>query len=809
MKKRKHPRDWDDDTWMGSPQQVQEALAKLENEIRNAPYAMEYDPILDDPEALTEYIKKNIVRKVPIDATPTHDVSFMKRERMDGFAQIADWVQKSQNDPNSSPKRREQLIALYRQMSHDLQKAISHKQRLEYSIPEYDFDFVLDSKTLYPWDYAFDVGCNYNAYSLLPNGHVVFQGSGTDRKIEPYYLYVVALIQNKSDFSPSHLQAFVRVKHKISAHKTVTKLIYLPSLDKTSILQFAKKLGFTGAFAQSFHTFLLQNVAFSWGNVPSFLPSKKYQRTCFHPATYLLWHRELAVRTHLIHDDFINKYRRTDFFKDFNKSLSFYDRNTQTGGAPAWYMHPYPPVVQFLYPYTHEPKKDDLERLSDFGLQYTSSCFLCVELVRLYLLEIGAFPRHRKLLDTEKTVFFTKAPLPTGTGNHPVWFFHIQNKASFDRAIRTISTQKYQKKQDDLPFLLLNFAPSFTQKLTAISLFPFLHSCKSLILCGCTPPADLPRTLCLPSEHLATVLSYFQKEKGNRQEILDVQSLLLNALNQLFAHRAESFNNQMILESATAPLNPEEYRRPTPTYTLNGFYPQMDWKAYFSNPEKGMCYGVNILRTKKVYSNAAKRVDTLLKPFRDWCQIYLKENKIPRSQQNLWMEQFLSALLVDYMIEEGLCLFFAKPEPHTYFEAWCNAMKQSDSHTEEPAPALLPAFLKFVRQLSLCESKDAFFASQGQSAVLGWADADTLYLDYDRFWPAFLQYAGLPDQYREMRNRFLRETFRPGCPGERFAYQTDVKSGHWGHPIRENKHAKPLGRFLRLKADILTAECNH
>ena len=117
--------------------------------------------------------------------------------------------------------------------------------------------------------------------------------------------------------------------------------------------------------------------------------------------------------------------------------------------------------------------------------------------------------------------------------------------------------------------------------------------------------------------------------------------------------------------------------------------------------------------------------------------------------------------------------------------------------------------MKFVRQLSLCESKDAFFASQGQSAVLGWADADTLYLDYDRFWPAFLQYAGLPGQYRDLRNRFLRETFRPGCPGERFAYQTDVKSGHWGHPIRENKRAKPLGRFLRLKADILTAECNH
>lgn len=235
----------------------------------------------------------------------------------------------------------------------------------------------------------------------------------------------------------------------------------------------------------------------------------------------------------------------------------------------------------------------------------------------------------------------------------------------------------------------------------------------------------------------------------------------------------------------------------------------MDWKAYFSDPEKGMHYGVNILRTKKVYSNAAKRVDTLLKPFRDWCQLYLKGNKIPRSQQNLWMEQFLSALLVDYMIEEGLCLFFAKPEPHTYFEAWCNAMKQSDSHTEEPAPALLPAFLKFVRQLSLCESKDAFFALQGQSAVLGWADADTLYLDYDRFWPAFLQYAGLPGQYRDLRNRFLRETFRPGCPGERFVYQTDVKSGHWGHPIRENKRAKPLGRFLRLKADILTGECNH
>lgn len=802
MKKSKHFWDWDDDTWKGSPQQVHEALAALENEIMNAPYAMDYDPILDDPEALTEHVKKNVVHKLPIDVTPTHDVSYIKREQMDAFAQITYWLKNSRNLPRCSPERRKQLIALYRQMSNDLQKAISHKQRLDYSIPEYDFNFVRKPETLYPYDFYFDGECNYNAYSLLPDGHVVFQGFGKDTPIQPIYIYVLALIQNKSDFSPSHLQAFVKVKCG-----PITKLTYLPSLNKTSILQSAKTMGFTDDFAQSFQTFLLQNIAFAWGNVPSFLPSKKFQRTCFHPVTYALWRTELEVRTHLTSNKyFIDHYRKTDFFKDFNKSLYFYDWRTETGGIPALYMHPYPPVVQFLYPYTHKPKKDDLESLSGFGLRYTNSCFLCVELVRLYLLEIGAFPRHRNLLDTEKTVFFTKEPLPADTGNQPVWFLHVHDKASFDRAVRTISTQKYQKQQEELPFLLLNFAPSFTQKLTTISLFPFLHSCKSLILCGCTPPTDLPRALCLPSEHLSTVLSYFQKEKGSRKEFLNVQSILLNALNQLFAHRAESFNNQMIIESATAPLNPEECSHIPPTYTLNGPCPQPDWEEYFSDSERGLHYGKNILRYKKVYSNAAKRVDTLLKPFRDLCQIYLKENKISRNQQNLWMEQFLSALLVDYMVKEGLSFSFARPEPHTYFSAWCNAMKQSDLHTEEPVPALLPAFLKFVRQLSLCESKEVYFARQGQSAVLGWADADTLYLDYDRFWPAFLQYAGLPDQYREMRNRFLRETFRPDCPGERFAYQTDVKSGHWGHPIRENKRAKPLGRFLRLKTDILAEE---
>lgn len=797
MKKRKHSRNWDDETW----KKTLAWLDAMANEDKPDSHTAALDSLLDDPEALTEHVKKNYVHKLPIDVTPTHDISYMKREQMDAFAQTAYWLQNPRNLPRCSPEKRKQAIALYRQMSTDLQKAISRKQRLEYSIPEYDSDSVCTPETLYPWDFYFDIGCNYNAYSLLPNGHVVFYGSGTNVPMKPVFLYILALIQNKSDFSPSHLQAFVKVKYG-----SIIKFKYLPSLDKTSILQFAKTMGFTDEFAQSFHTFLLQNIAFAWGNVPSFLPSKKFQRTCFHPVTYDLWRKELEVRTHLTRDYFISQYRKTDFFKDFNQSLSFYDRRTETGGVPALYMHPYPPVVQFLYPYTALPKKDDLEGLSDIGLLYTSSRFLCVELVRLYLLEIGAFPRHSNLLDTEKTIFFTKEPLPADTCNQPVWFFHIHDKASFDRAARTISTQKYQKQQEELPFLLLNFAPSFTQKLTTISLFPFLHSCKSLILCGCTPPTDLSRTLCLPSEHLSTVLSYFQKEKGNRQDILDVQSLLLNALNQLFAHRAESFNNQMIIESATASLNPDERSHIPPTYTLNGFCPQVNWEKYFSDSESGLRYGKNILRYKKVYSNAAKRVDTLLKPFRDLCQIYLKENKISRSQQNLWMEQFLSALLVDYMVKEGLSFSFARPEPHTYFSAWCSAMKQNDLPTEEPLPALLPAFLKFIRQLSLCESKEVYFARREQSAVLGWADTETLYLDYDRFWPAFLQYAGLSEQYREMRNRFLREMFRPGCPGERFAYQTDVKSGHWGHPIRENKRAKPLGRFLRLKTDILAEE---
>lgn len=126
MKKRKHPHAQGGDTWMGFPQKGQKTFTDLVNEILTAPYAMDYDPILDDPEALTEYIKKKFVRKVPIDATPTHDVSFMKREQMDGFAQFANWLQDSRNIPNYSAKRREQLISLYREMFHDLQKAICY-----------------------------------------------------------------------------------------------------------------------------------------------------------------------------------------------------------------------------------------------------------------------------------------------------------------------------------------------------------------------------------------------------------------------------------------------------------------------------------------------------------------------------------------------------------------------------------------------------------------------------------------------------------------------------------------------------------
>lgn len=66
-----------------------------------------------------------------------------------------------------------------------------------------------------------------------------------------------------------------------------------------------------------------------------------------------------------------------------------------------------------------------------------------------------------------------------------------------------------------------------------------------------------------------------------------------------------------------------------------------------------------------------------------------------------------------------------------------------------------------------------------------------------------MKYASLDASWQSRRNRFLRENFRPGQPGGMYAYATDSKDGHWGHRIRENKRAKPLGRFLRLKLEIL------
>lgn len=105
-----------------------------------------------------------------------------------------------------------------------------------------------------------------------------------------------------------------------------------------------------------------------------------------------------------------------------------------------------------------------------------------------------------------------------------------------------------------------------------------------------------------------------------------------------------------------------------------------------------------------------------------------------------------------------------------------------------------------MRGLSLCDFLDSHLSTPSR---LGWKDNATIHLDYERFWPAFLQYAKLDARLESRRNQFLRENFRPSQPCGAFAYATDSRDGHWRHRIRKGKNSKPIGSFLRLKIEIL------
>ena len=326
-----------------------------------------------------------------------------------------------------------------------------------------------------------------------------------------------------------------------------------------------------------------------------------------------------------------------------------------------------------------------------------------------------------------------------------------------------------------------------------------------LVLCGAQLSKELQQQLQLL--HLnAQAREALVTEDGSFLSLLSVDCLrpfLLHCLNQLLSFRAKALEKRALIntirnDDGTPPL---KYRYKFEDASLE-IPPLQD---FIISPD--IAYHNKCKAAFAAARKAALRLDTLLAPLNDFCIYQLRKSR-SFSKMKPWKELLLCGTLWDMLLQDfqGYTL---PPSPRlpdggwVYFEILRAVPSSIPAVAPAPAqPDLLSAFYAFLREQPLWNSLDSYLADPSR---LGWKDTTTVYLDYERFWPAFMKYASLDASWQSRRNRFLRENFRPGQPGGMYAYATDSKDGHWGHRIRENKRAKPLGRFLRLKLEILQA----
>ena len=416
--------------------------------------------------------------------------------------------------------------------------------------------------------------------------------------------------------------------------------------------------------------------------------------------------------------------------------------------------------------------------------------------------EAGLFPRKRDLPPEEKPVLFSPSPVSARFLQALSSYekIHLRNKKDWENTAKLYRTRKSALSPD---ILWICCEQSFSRSLTLVDLLPFLRRCQVLVLCGARLSKELQQQLQLLLLN-AQAREALVTEEGSFLSLLSVDCLrpfLLHCLNQLLSFRAKALEKRALIntirnDGGTPPL---KYRYKFEDDTLE-IPPVRD---FIISPD--IAYHNKCKAAFAAARKAALRLDTLLAPLNDFCIYQLRKSR-SFSKMKPWKELLLCGILWDMLLQDfqGYTL---PPSPRLPDSGWVyfEILRAVPSSTPAVAPApvqpnLLSAFYAFLREQPLWDSLDSYLADPSR---LGWKDSSTIYLDYERFWPAFMKYASLDASWQSRRNRFLRENFRPGQPGGIFAYATDSKDGHWGHRIRENKRAKPLGRFLRLKLEIL------
>lgn len=616
--------------------------------------------------------------------------------------------------------------------------------------------------------------------------------------------YPIAYIQKEAHFSAEHLEVFGILRLRDQNTRLWNSYFkHLRSLKAEATASLCQQLRIPAKYKMLFHRLLLLQVSLLWGAIPCFFPGHAADTVLLHPVVRKVWQsitdREIQIQQSSLQPSF---YGFSIYGSSFSEYLS--NRSPVYPSLLEYNLPVEPPVLQFTAPHYKQGIGFRLNPLRTLVCRNSAASLLCSVLTFSILNEAGLFPRKRDLPPEEKPVLFSPSPVSARflqeLSSHEK--IHLRNKKDWENAVKLYRTRKNAPSPD---ILWICCEQDFSHSLTLVDFLPFLRRCQVLVLCGTQLSKELQQQL-----HLLLLNAQAREalvtEESSFLSLLSVDCLrpfLLHCLNQFLFYRAKALEKRALIntlrnEDGTPPL---KYRYKFEDDTLE--IPPLQDSVFFPD----IVYHTKSKVAFAAARKAALRLDTLLAPLSDFCTYQLRCSR-SFSKMKPWKELLLCGTLWDMILKDfqGYTLPLPPRLPDAgwvYFEI-LHAVPSSPPAVA-PAPAqlnLLSAFYAFVREQPLCDSLDSYLAA---SSRLGWKDSSTVYLDYERFWPAFMKYAGLDAAWESKRNRFLRENFRPGEPGGSFAYATDSKDGHWGHRIRKNKRAKPLGKFLRLKIEILQA----
>lgn len=616
--------------------------------------------------------------------------------------------------------------------------------------------------------------------------------------------YPIAYIQKEAHFSAEHLEVFGILRLRDQNTRLWNSYFKnLRSLKAEATASLCQQLRIPAKYKMLFHRLLLLQVSLLWGAIPCFVPGHAADTVLLHPVVRKVWQsitdREIQIQQSSLQPSF---YGFSIYGSSFSEYLS--NRTPVYPSLLEYNLPVEPPVLQFTAPHYNQGFGFRWNQLRALVCRNSAASLLCSVLTFSILNEAGLFPRKRDLPPEEKPVLFSPSPVSARflqeLSSHEK--IHLRNKKDWENAVKLYRTRKNAPSPD---ILWICCEQDFSHSLTLVDFLPFLRRCQVLVLCGTQLSKELQQQL-----HLLLLNAQAREalvtEEASFLSLLSVDCLrpfLLHCLNQFLFYRAKALEKRALIntlrnEDGTPPL---KYRYKFEDDTLE--IPPLQDSVFFPD----IVYHTKSKVAFAAARKAALRLDTLLAPLSDFCTYQLRCSR-SFSKMKPWKELLLCGTLWDMILKDFQGYTLPLP-PRLPDAGWVHFeilhAVPSSPPAVAPAPAqlnLLSAFYAFVREQPLCDSLDSYLAA---SSRLGWKDSNTVYLDYERFWPAFMKYAGLDAAWESKRNRFLRENFRPGEPGGSFAYATDSKDGHWGHRIRKNKRAKPLGKFLRLKIEILQA----